>query len=264
MNELAAEVKSLKALTKDMGGSVVQQENEIKKVQQQAELVMKANSIVENNKLIEEKMEEANNLVQTYKEDIKKTYAEILKEKEEMKQQKVEKMDIRKEVKEVIRSNPKFIKDTVDINTSVVFFGVKQVDIYNRIDRDKKELETISKLLTTVAGEGEEIVVEEFSRLGKYVYPMWTGFLRWHCKIPMWWKWYQGMQKKIQEKEEWRNVWVNRCLNKEDRDKLREKVEEARKKNEELSEEEARHFFYKVVGMQVKKWYKNRDIRRFP
>ena len=69
--------------------------------------------------------------------------------------------------------------------------------------------------------------------------------------------------KKIKEKEEWSNVWVNRCLNKEDRDKLREKVEEARKKNEELTEEEARHFFYKVVGMQVKKWYKNRDIKRF-
>ena len=107
LNELAAEVKSLKALTNDMGGSLFQQENEMKKVQQQAELVMKASSIVDNNKLIEEKMEETNNLVQTYKEDIKKTYVEILKEKEEMKQQKVEKMDIRKEVKEVIRSNPK-------------------------------------------------------------------------------------------------------------------------------------------------------------
>ena len=91
LNELAAEVNSLKGLTKDMGGSVVQQENEIKKVQQQAELVMKANSIVENNKLIEEKMEETNNLVQTYKEDIKKTFAEILKEKEEIKHQRVEK-----------------------------------------------------------------------------------------------------------------------------------------------------------------------------
>ena len=44
----------------------------------------------------------------------------------------------------------------MDINTSVVFIGVKQVDIFNTIDRDKKELDTISKLLTTVAGEGEE------------------------------------------------------------------------------------------------------------
>ena len=156
LNELAAEVKSLKALTNDMGGSLFQQENEMKKVQQQAELVMKASSVVDNNKLIEEKMEETNNLVQTHKEDIKKTYVEILKEKEEMKHQKVEKRDIRKEVREVIRSNPKSIKDTVDINTSVVFIGVKQVDIFNTIDRDKKELDTISKLLTTVAGEGEE------------------------------------------------------------------------------------------------------------
>ena len=41
LNELAAEVKSLKALTNDMGGSLFQQENEMKKVQQQAELVMK-------------------------------------------------------------------------------------------------------------------------------------------------------------------------------------------------------------------------------
>ena len=207
-------------------------------------------------------MEETNNLVQTYKEDIKKTYVEILKEKDEMKHQKVEKRDIRKEVREVIRSNPKSIKDTVDINTSVVFFGVKQVDIFNRIDRDKKELETISKLLTTVAGEGEEIVVEEFSRLGKYV-PNVDGLLKVALQNTNMVEMVLRNSKKIKEKEEWSNVWVNRCLNKEDRDKLREKVEEARRKNEELTEEEARHFFYKVVGMQVKKWYKNRDIKRF-
>ena len=234
----------------------------LKKVQEQTEVVKKASTIVENSKIIEEKMEKTNDMVKTYKEDIQETYAQILKEKEEIKQQRVDKIDIIKEVKDVIRSNPRFIKDTVDINKSVVFFGLKQDDIINRFERDKHELENISKMMNTIIGEGDEITVEEFSRLGKYV-PNVDRPLKVTLQNTSMVEMVLRNAKKIREKEEWKNVWVNRCLNREDREKLKEKVEEAKKKNDERSEEEARHFFYKVVGMQVKKWYISRGATRF-
>ena len=40
-------------------------------------------------------------------------------------------------------------------------------------------------------------------------------------------------------------------------DTKRKKIEEAKQKNEARSEEEESHFFLRVVGLQVRKWYKN-------
>lgn len=100
----------------------------------------------------------------------------------------------------------------------------------------------------------EDIGIEEFSKLGKY-----DANVNRSLKVTL-----QNTSmvevvlrnaKKIKQSEEWKNVWVSRCLNKEDREKLKEKVEEAEKKNAERSEEASRHFFNKVIEMQVEKIY---------
>ena len=64
--------------------------------------------------------------------------------------------------------------------------------------------------------------------------------------------------RKLKDEEEMKNVWIRRCLNKEDRETLKGKIEEAKQKNEARSEEEESRFFFRVVGLQVRKWYKNK------
>ena len=64
--------------------------------------------------------------------------------------------------------------------------------------------------------------------------------------------------RNFKDKEKMMNVWIRRCLNKEDRETLKEKLEEAKQKNEARSEEEESRFFFRVVGLQVRKWYKNK------
>lgn len=55
-----------------------------------------------------------------------------------------------------------------------------------------------------------------------------------------------------------KSIWI-RCLHKEDREALKEKYEEAkRKKKSERTEE--KHFEYRVIGFQVRKrWINMRD-----
>ena len=139
---------------------------------------------------------------------------------------------------------------------SVVFFGVEQENITNRIERDKMDLSKIVDLLKVISEEDDDIGIEEFQRLGKYVKNV-NRPLKVTLQSSSMVETVMRNVKKIKQSDQWKHVWVNRCLTKEDRDKLREKVQEAKQKNNERSEEEERHFFYKVVGLQVKKiWYK--------
>ena len=61
--------------------------------------------------------------------------------------------------------------------------------------------------------------------------------------------------RKLKAEEEWKNVWVNKCLNKEDREKLKVMRAEAKERNDQRSEEDKNRFFFKVVGWQIKKWH---------
>ena len=262
IDQMAAEITSLKNTSKEMGESVIIQEQEIKKCKQDADLVSKAGSIVEKNQDIEEKIEQANEIVSACKDEINTTYAKVLKEKEDLAKtkQKTEEMNIQKEVKDVIRQNARFVKHTVDMQKSVVFFGVEEDNIVSKIDRDKVELSKVVDLLKVISEENEEIGIEEFTRLGKYVENV-NRPLKVTLQCSNMVEMIMKNARNLKQSDQWKHVWVNRCLSKEDRDKLRERVQEAKQKNSERSEEEEAHFFFKVIGMQVKKVWRTRASR---
>ena len=260
MDEMAAEIKTLKATSKNMGESVFSQEEEIKKCKQDAEVIKKASTIVEKNLDISDKIEQANEVVTACKEEITATYAQVLQEKEEFQKIKKqnEEINIKKEVKDVIRQKARFVKHTVDMQKAVVLFGVKEENIINRIDRDKKELSKVTDLLKVLSEDDDDIGIEEFSRLGKYAENV-NRPLKVTLQSSSMVETVLRNVRRIKQSDQWKHVWINRCMTKEDREKLREKVQEAKQKNSERSEEEEAHFFYKVIGMQVKKlWHRNR------
>ena len=150
----------------------------------------------------------------------------MLKEKEDGKKNKkqTEEINLKKEVKDVIRQNVRFVKQTVDMEKSIVFFGVEQENITNRIDRDKMELRKIVDLLKVILEEDDDIRIEELQRLGRYVKKckQTTVTLQSSSMVETVLK----NVKKIKHSDQWKHVWVNRCLTKEDIVKLREKVQE--------------------------------------
>ena len=262
IDQMAAEITSLKNTSKEMGESVINQEQEIKKCKQDADLISKAGSIVEKKQDIEEKIEQANEIVSACKDEINTTYAKVLKEKEDLakNKQKTGEINIQREVKDVIRQNARFVKHTVDMQKSVVFFGVEEDNIVSKIDRDKVELSKVVDLLKVISEENEEIGIEEFTRLGKYVENV-NRPLKVTLQCSNMVEMIMKNARNLKQSDQWKHVWVNRCLSKEDRDKLRERVQEAKQKNSERSEEEEAHFFFKVIGMQVKKVWRTRASR---
>lgn len=49
------------------------------------------------------------------------------------------KVIINKEVKEIIRKNPKLAKETVDMNKTIVVLGIKEDEIMCKVSRDKHD-----------------------------------------------------------------------------------------------------------------------------
>ena len=253
MNVMSAEIVDLKNKVKEMSSEVVKHQQMLSASEINEELLKQAKNIVEKSKDFEESVD----TVCTVQDEIRTTYAQILKEKEEIKKNKSNDENIRKEVKEVIRKNPKLIRETVDMNKSIIILGKKEEEINNRIVRDRKELTNIMNIINKVSTDLTEKDIEEFHRLGKYE----SGK---HRPIKVTFQSADMMEeimsnaRNLKGEEEMKNVWIRRCLNKEDRETLKEKIDEAKQKNEARSEEEESRFFFRVVGLQVRKWYKNK------
>ena len=143
------------------------------------------------------------------------------------------------------------------MNKSVIIIGKTEEEVNNRIMRDKTELSNIMNIVHKVSKDITEKDIEEFHRVGKYE----SGK---HRPIKVTFQSANTMEevirnaKNLKDEEEMKNIWVKRCLNKEDRETLKDKIEEAKQKNEARSEEDKSLFFFKVVGLQVRKWYINK------
>ena len=255
LSEMTAEMNDLKNKFKEMSVEVDSHQQKLTDTEVSEEIIRQANNIVEKNKAFEESVD----TVCTVQDEVRSTYAQILKEKDEMKNNKPkdENMDIKKEVKEIIRRNPKLIRETVDMNKSIVIMGTKEKEMYNRITRDRIELGNIMNIMNKISQDITEKDIEEFHRVGKYE----NGK---HRPIKVTFQSANTMEnvmmnaKNLKDEEEMENIWIRRCLNKEDRQILKKKFDEAKQKNEARSEEEKSNFFFKVVGLQVKKWYINK------
>lgn len=223
------------------------------------------------NELLKEENERKDRVIKELKEEMAESMVKTLKIEERMEKNVVNEeriqsyakvienqKDLKSEVKDVIRKNPKLIRETVEMNKSVVIFGVKEMDIPNRIEKDKVEMQNIKGIMSAVAEDngGEPMTVEEFYRIGKFE----KGKNR-PLKVTLTsvskMETLMRNAKNVKKDDKMKDVWISRCLNKEDREKLKQMVTEAKKKNAERTEEEEKHFFYKVVGLQVRRWYKS-------
>ncbi len=180
--------------------------------------------------------------------------------KEIMKQQEEEhKNNLERNIIQVIRNKENVVVDMIDKRRSVIIFGLKEKIVNNRSERREEELKVAREIVQEVEGDNPEAVeeIEELRRLGKYeegkVRPMRIKFKNQVAATRV-----LERTWRLAQKEKYREVWIRKDLNEEERASMNELVKEAKAKNEQRSEEERNRFYWRVVEGKMKKWYVKR------
>ena len=172
-----------------------------------------------------------------------------------MEEQEKERKEMKNKIVSVIKEKQKLVRSTVDKIKCVVLFGLNEDKIVNRIEREQKEKERIGKVMRLVTGDDQAVgSVEEFHRIGLYEEgkdrPMKVKFstqVMAETVINSAWK--------LSGVEEYKKVWINREMDKQERDELKSLVEQAKQKNLQRTEAEKKEFYWKVRDLKLRKIY---------
>ena len=204
----------------------------------------KVKESAEGIKKIEEKQKEWKIESETVKESFRDIVSEQMKEK------------ARDSLVKVIKENGNLVRETVDKKKCVLIFGMKEDNIPHRLQREKTEKENIKKIMKEVKSDDSNLEneIEEHKRLGKYE----EGKRR-----PVKIKFRSQLDveealagaNKLAKTETFKNIWIKKDLNEEERARINELWTEAKAKNEERTEAQKKVFYWKVIDMKVRKWY---------
>ena len=171
-----------------------------------------------------------------------------------MEQQQKDENEMKEKIVSVIKEKKNLVRDTIDKIKCVIVFGVKEEKIVNRMEREEKEKDKIKHIIATVVDDEDQAIraVEEYHRLGKYEenkdrpikIKFATQVMAEEVLNGAW---------KLARKEEYKKVWINRDLDGDEREKLKELVQEAKQKNDSRSVEEREQFYWKVRDLRLKK-----------
>lgn len=238
--EVKLENEELKNENENLKRQIKSEVSEVKKQKEE---------IKQTVKIVERKQTEWKKHQESTEQSLKKIMDEQLKEKKE----------IREEVISVIKQEKKLVRDTVEKVKCLVMFGLPEEKILNKSDREEKEREKVKEVLVTATDDEEltGINVEDIFRIGKFEEnksrPVKVRFTT------------QSMAEEILSgswrlagKEELKNVWINKDLDEGERQKVRQLVEEAKKKNDIRTEEEKLTFYWRVRDWQVRKRFYKR------
>ena len=196
----------------------------------------------------ETKLEEWSKTWEKKQENEKVIFAEVVKRQIQEKTKDT--------VIQVIKEKEELVRDTVDKKKCMVIFGLPEKKNPVKFVREREEKEVVQKLIKAIQDEGQELEkeVEEVYRLGKYS----EGSKR-PLKIKM--RSQVGAEEiiarsgKLAGSLECSHIWIKRDMNQEEREKERKLRNEAREKNEKRTETEKKKFFWRVLDMRLRKWY---------
>lgn len=162
-------------------------------------------------------------------------------------------VDIKEKVVKVIKEKERLVRDTVDKVKCVVIFGVREDKETNRLERDSQEKVKVKGVLNEILEDDQTMnTVEEFHRIGKYQEgkdrPLKIKFVT-QAKAEE----VLSNAWKLAKKERFKRVWINKDMDREERDELKKLVEQMKQKNLERTEEEKEQFFYQVRDQKIRK-----------
>ena len=212
----------------------------------------------QNTKLLEKEVDGLRNAWKKESEDSEIRFKSIMEEQKRAQESRENKeKHFAADVVSVIRRKDEVIRDVMDRTRTVIVFGMEEDEIRNQEERKGKEWDKAKKLLGRVDEVGREWgnEIEDLHRLGKFrrdrnrPRPMKIKMKRKAVAEEVLTK-----SWKLSKEEELKRYNIRRDLSPEEREILRAKVTEVKKRNEERTEEEKQQFFWKIVGKEIRKW----------
>ena len=173
-----------------------------------------------------------------------------------MRQQIEHDENMEKKVVRILKEKENIIRDTVQKKMCVIVFGDKEKDLPLKATRQREELKRAKEIIASVVEEGEDTMeqVEEVYRLGKYMRngarPMRIRFSTQVAAATV-----LARTGKLAGIDNMKHIFIRSDMNEVERKKFKELKEEARTKNEERTQEQANRFVWRVVDLQLRRWY---------
>ena len=186
------------------------------------------------------------------REQVRVDMSEIIR-----KQQEENDKVITKKVVKIIKEKDNIVRDTVQKKMCVVIFGVKEKNIPNKVTREREELKRAKEILGKVMEESDEdrdIHIEEVTRIGKYTEER-TRPMKVRLDSQVAAEMILRRTSYLRKAEGMKDIYIRREMNEEERNTVKELMEEAKAKNEERTKEQAEKFIWRVVDMKLRKWW---------
>ena len=229
---------------------------------------MMNNELQEENNTLRKQLQMEATEVKKWKEEVKNTvkevkehknvWSKVQKENEEsfrkiLDSQQKAKDEMKNKVVSVIKEKEKLVRDTVDKVKCVVIFGITEEKIDNKIERETMEQGKVKEVLMQVVEENQTMtMVEEIHRIGKFeegknrpVKVKFATQARAEEVVNNAWK--------LAGKEKFKKVWINKDMDRDERNVLKMLVEQAKQKNLERKEEEKEQFYYQVRDLKIRR-----------
>lgn len=116
-------------------------------------------------------MVEINKMFSECRDQIDFSFPEIMKKEKELsieEDRAKKETKIEEEVKRVIRSNEKLLRETADKSKSLIIFGNKENEIESRVNGDKEEDKFVKDVIGELLDYNVDKEIAEFRRIGKY------------------------------------------------------------------------------------------------
>ena len=148
------------------------------------------------------------------------------------------------------------VRDTVERKKSVIIFGAKEKKIPMKHMREREEKDLVNNIVAVVQDDDQELdrEIDEVHRIGRYR----EGVAR-PIKVVM--KSQTAVEQiimrtgKLAVNKDFKDIWIKRDMNEEERVKEKELREEAKEKNDKRTEIEKKTFYWRVLDMRLRKWY---------
>ena len=200
------------------------------------------------------KIEEGNKAWKQVQEKEQSSFKQIVQEQVMGKDQA-----ITEKVIKVIKEKPEIVRDTVEKKKSLVIIGLKEEVMPVKSTRERNERVAVEKVIEEIQEEQDLVgEVEEVFRLGKYKEGTHRPMkIRLRSQVAA--ETIAGKSWKLSRKEAFKDVWVRKDRSVEERNTIRELKKQANERNEARSDEEKKKFFWRVMDMDLRKWYRKEE-----
>ena len=241
-------------------------------MKEEVEELKRENAALKNScKKYEEALKDLNDLVKNSPRELKREIEEnkmVELRNEWKKEQEEEKIKftevVRRQIQEktkdtviqVIKEKEELVRDTVDKRKCLVIFGLREKKIPNKYAREKEERELARQVIQFVqdSAQGLDQEIEEIHRIGKYNEGG-TRPLKVRMRSQVAVDEIMARTGKLAENDEYKDIWIKRDMNLEEREKERALRKEAKEKNEKRTEIEKKKFYWRILDMKLRKWY---------